>query len=421
MYIHNIFRVIKAIGLLIISLNCLANESITLSESEQLAIELDFRTKQFDVSARGLTERAVADGQLPDPKIKFGIMNIPINSFDRRQENMTQLQFGVQQKFPRGRTLQYKSQQTLDIAEIDAAKADNQTKIVLRSVRISYLELYFQNHTKTILDQNRDLFTQLLDITQRQYAVGRDNQHDVLRAQLELSLMDDRITEVIGARDVAIAELAKWIGQENATKPLDPKFPELKTLPTSGMIVDELTNHPLVKAEDAVVDANEKNINIAQEQYKPGWMIDLTYGARSGNNLDGSSRDDFASAMILMDVPLFTDKRQDRKLAASRLQHMAAKYARSDLLLDLKRQVEREYALWARLGERHELYQQRATLDASQNFESTLKAYQNDLTDFTTLMRARLTELDTHLAMLKVQVNQAKAHAKLLYFVGEAL
>lgn len=204
MCIHNIFSVIKAMGLLIISLNCLASESITLAESEQLAIELDFRTKQFDVSARGLTERAVADGQLPDPKIKFGIMNIPINSFDLRQENMTQLQFGVQQKFPRGRTLQYKSQQTLDIAEIDSAKADNQTKIVLRSVRISYLELYFQNHTKAILDQNRDLFTQLLDITQRQYAVGRDNQHDVFRAQLELSLMDDRITEVIGARDVLL-------------------------------------------------------------------------------------------------------------------------------------------------------------------------------------------------------------------------
>ena len=421
MYIHNIFRVFKTIGLLIISLNCLANESITLGESEQLAIELDFRTKQFDVSARGLTERAVADGQLPDPKIKFGIMNIPINSFDRRQENMTQLQFGVQQEFPRGRTLQYKSQQTLDIAEIDAAKADNQTKVVLRSVRISFLELYLQNHVKAILDQNRELFTQLLDITQRQYAVGRDNQHDVLRAQLELSLIDDRITEVIGARDVAIAELAKWIREENATKPLDPEFPELKILPTSGMIVDELPNHPLVKEGDAVVDANEKNINIAQEQYKPGWMIDFTYGARSGNNLDGSSRDDFASAMILMDVPLFTDKRQDRQLVASKLQHMAAKYARSDLLLDLKRQVEREYALWTRLGERYELYQQRATIDASQNSESTLKAYQNNLTDFTTLMRARLTELDTQLEMLRLHIDQAKSHARLLFFIGDEL
>jgi len=421
MYIHNIFRVVKATGLLIISLNCWSNETLTLGEAENIAVEIDNITKQFEVSAKGLTERSVADGQLSDPKLKLGMMNLPVNSFDRNQENMTQLQFGLQQKFPRGRTLQYKSQQTLDLAGIDVAKADNQTRKVLRAVRVSYLELYLQNHTKEILDQNRELFTQLLDVTQRQYAVGRDNQHDVLRAQLELSLIDDRITEVTGAGDVAIAELAKWIRQENANKPLAADFPDLKTLPTSEMIIDTLPGHPLVRVEDSIVEANKKNIKIAEEQYKPGWMIDLTYGVRSGDNQSGSSRDDFASAMILMDMPLFTDKRQDRTLAASKHQHIAAKYARSDVLLELKRQVDTEYARWNRLGERYELYQQRATIDASENSESTLKAYQNDLTDFTTLMRARLTELDTHLAMLKLQVNQAKAHARLLYFVGEEL
>ncbi len=406
--------------LFIVPVKLIANE-LTLAEAEQLALDSDFITKEFIARSESLSERAIADGQLSDPKLKLGMMNLPINSLDRSQENMTQLQFGVQQKFPRGRTLQFKSQQTLDIANVDLAKAGNQEKMVLRSVRISYLDLYLQLHTKTILDQNRELFTQLLDITQRQYAVGRDNQHDVLRVQLELSLIDDRITEVEGSKEVAIAELAKWIREENAIKSLDAQFPELKALPDLGTIVDELPNHPLVTAEDAVVDANEKNINIAQEQYKPGWMIDLTYGARSGNNLNGSSRDDFASAMILMDIPLFTDKRQDRKLAASKLQHMAARYARSDLLLDLKRQVEREYALWSRLGERYELYQQRTIIDASQNSESTLKAYQNDITDITTLMRARLTELDTQLNMLKIRINQAKSHARLLFFVGEGL
>ncbi len=419
MYLHNISRIIKTFCFFAISLNCQAGIFLTLGEAENIAVEIDSITKQFQTSSKGLAEQSVADGQLSDPKLKLGMMNLPVNSLDRNQENMTQLQFGIQQNFPRGRTLQYKSQQTLNLAGIDVAKADNQSRKVLRSVRLSYLELYLQNHTIVILDQNRELFDQLLDITQRQYAVGRDNQHDVLRAQLELSLIDDRITEVIGARDVAIAELTKWIKEENAAKPLAPEFPELKTLPTLGMIIDALSAHPLVKVEDAVVDANEKNIKIAEEQYKPGWMFDLSYGVRSGNNMDGSSRDDFASAMILMDVPIFTDKRQDRTLAASKLQHMSARFARTDVLLELKRQAERQHALWNRLGERHELYQKRATIDASQNSESTLKAYQNDLTDFTTLMRARLTELNTQLEMLKIRVSETKSHARLLYFVGE--
>ena len=90
-------------------------------------------------------------------------------------------------------------------------------------------------------------------------------------------------------------------------------------------------------------------------------------------------------------------------------------------MLELKRQVEKEHANWLRQGKRLELYQTRAVVDAAQNSESTLKAYQNDLTDFTTLMRARLTELNTQLDMLKIRINRAKSQANLLYFSGETL
>jgi outer membrane protein TolC len=71
-----------------------------------------------------------------------------------------------------------------------------------------------------------------------------------------------------------------------------------------------------------------------------------------------------------------------------------------------------------RLGKRLELYETRAIIDAAQNSESTLKAYQNDLTDFTTLMRARLTELNTQIDMLKIRINRAKSQANVLYFSG---
>ena len=150
-------------------------------------------------------------------------------------------------------------------------------------------------------------------------------------------------------------------------------------------------------------------------------MLDLTYGRRSGNNLDGSSRDDFASAMVMVDLPLFTDKRQDKRLSASKLEHQASQFARTDRLLELKRQVETEHANWIRLGKRLELYETRALVDAEQNSESTLKAYQNDLTDLTTLMRARLTELNTQLDMLKIRVDRAKSQANLLYYTRETL
>jgi len=420
MYFFNLFKKLSAIFLIVLPVNTLANE-LSLVEAERLALEADFIIKQYNASADSLNEIAIAEEQLPDPKAKFGIMNIPVNSFDRSQEPMTQLQFGVQQSFPRGDTLHYKRQRIEDMADVDKAKALDQKKKVLRSLRNSYLDLFLNVKTESILQQNRDLFTQLLDITQRQYAVGRDNQHDVLRAQLELALVDDRIAEIVGAKEIAQAELSKWIGSNSAQRPLPETFPELTTFSDVEMIISSLADHPLIQMEDAVVNSKEKNIKIAEEQYKPGWMLDLTYGQRSGNNLDGSSRDDFASAMVMVDIPLFTDKRQDKRLSASKLEHIASQYSRSDRLLELKRQVEKEHANWVRMGRRFELYETRAVVDAAQNSESTLKAYQNGQTDFTTLMRARLTELNTQLDMLKIRVDRAKSQANLLYYKRETI
>ncbi|MGB1801244.1 MAG: TolC family protein [Gammaproteobacteria bacterium] len=420
MYFYGIFKKLSVIVLIAIPVSTIAKE-LSLVEAEQLALNSDFIIKQYSARSESLNERAIADGQLPDPKLKLGVMNLPIDSFDRDQENMTQLQFGVQQSFPRGRTLHYKRLQTEDIADVNHAKALNQENLVLRELRKSYLDLYLNIKTDSILQQNRNLFKQLLDITQRQYAVGRDNQHDVLRAQLELALIDDRIANIVGEKEVAIAELAKWIGNENAQRSLPSSFPELNSILNLEQIVSDLVFHPQIQIEDALVNASDKKIKIAEEQYKPGWMLDLTYGERTGNNLDGTSRDDFASAMVMVDLPIFTDKRQDKRLSSSKLEHTASKYARSDRLLELKRQVEREHANWIRMGKRLELYETRASVDAAQNSESTLKAYQNDQTDFTTLMRARLTELNTQLDMLEIRINRAKSQANLLYYTRETL
>jgi hypothetical protein len=56
-----------------------ANE-LTLAEAEQIALDLDFITKEFNARSESLNERAIADGQLPDPKLKLGILNIPVSS-----------------------------------------------------------------------------------------------------------------------------------------------------------------------------------------------------------------------------------------------------------------------------------------------------------------------------------------------------
>ena len=393
---------------------------LTLAQAEQLAQERDAMELSINAKAEALRHQSVADGQLSDPRFKLGAVNFPVDSFTRGQEAMTQLQFGVQQTFPRGHTLHYSRNRTSALAGVENARAAERSLSVLRSVRKAYLELYFQLQNEKILAEHERLFTRLLDITQRQYAVGRDNQHDVLLAQLELSLLQDRRAENSGLKEAAVVQLAKWVGAQYTGRPLPDRQPVLPALPTLDEIIADLYRHPLILAHDHMIDASRYQVSIAEEQYKPGWTVDVTYSERTGSDLQGSGRDDFLSAMVLVDVPLFTRQRQDKRVLAGQQRHLAAKFARTDELRELARQAGRIYASWKQLGERYSLYEAHTIIEAQQNAETTLKAYQNDVADFTTLMRARLLELNTRLSMLRLYVERAKVQSDLLYFVGDA-
>ena len=392
---------------------------LELAEAERLALEHDVTVPGLEARARALHEAAVAAGQLPDPRIKLGMMNLPTDSFSRSQEAMSQLQLGVQQAFPPGRTLALREARTRMLAEAGEARAADQRLRLQRDLRLAWLDVWYQVAAGRIVDESRVLFSQLLEVTRAHYAVGRRNQQDVLRASVELGLLDDRRTRIRTAEETARAGLARLIGPA-AEAGLPPRLPVFPPPPPLAELRARLAEHPLLLAAARRVEAGELDTDIARQKYKPGWMMDVTYGDRIGNNPNGSDRADFLSAMVTLDVPLFTGKRQDRVLAARREALAAERLSREDILRDLNRQLEAAWAEWQRLDERVSHYDRQVLPEAIQNAEASLNAYQNGVTDFTGLMRARLTELDSRLTALKLRVDRARAAVRLLYLKGEA-
>ncbi len=392
--------------------------ALTLGAAEDIARRADPLVNRFQRLAEARRQGAVADGQLPDPKLKLGLANFPTDNFNRTEEPMTQIKVGVIQAFPRGDTLAYKEKRTLALGDAEQARSEDQALKTLRGTREAWLEVYFQAQAQRIVQSSREFFVQLVGVTEAQYGAGRSNQQDVLQAGLELSRLDDRQTRIQTAEDTARAELAKWVG-EAALQPLPDGLPDLPRVRSMGDLEAAIPDHPSIAVENARVVANRMNERVAREQYKPGWSLDVTYGQRGGNHPDGEDRPDFLSAMVVMDMPLFTGQRQDRRLAASEQERLAATHARDDRLRELRRLLHSEYARWRRLGERMALYEKRLIPESEANVEAALLAYQSRVTEFITLMRARITDLDTRLQALRLRVDRAKAQARLLYVAGE--
>ena len=73
------------------------------------------------------------------------------------------------------------------------------------------------------------------------------------------------------------------------------------------------------------------------------------------------------------------------------------------------------------MGEREQLYKNSLLTAAKNNSMASLKAYQSGVSEFNTLMRAQITELDVRLEDLRVRVDRAATQARLLYITGDSI
>lgn len=393
-------------------------EGLSLEAAERMAVESDPSLQAVQSKREALDELAVASGQLPDPILRTGLMSLPTDTWELGQEPMTQVQVGISQKFPRGRTRELSSEQTLEqSAALGETLGDQSLRIVL-SVREEYLEVLKQVRLAEINAEAIAAFSDLADITQDYYATGQVQQQDVLRAAVELARVEDRATRIAQEEDRARSRLETWIGPA-AYRELDGEWPQLGTLPSLDAIRSGLSEHPRIKALQQQVKAADTGIELAEQRYKPEFGIDLTYGGRGGNDMDGSSRADLFSVMVMMDVPLFHKNRQDRYKAAAVSESAAAAFARDDVYRRMRSEAAMQAATLQRQQERIRLFEESLLPDAKFNAEAAFSAYQAALDSLTTLMRARITEYELQLEYATVKAELLKTKARLRYFEGE--
>lgn len=413
---HNRLLMVLFLSMMLFANNVFA---LNLQQAEHLAVQADPAIEKFKATSLSYANASIADDTLPDPKLRLGAVNVPVDTFDLEQEQMTQLKIGVQQDFPRGNSLALKQQQSQFLSRSALASADDASLQIIRDVRESYLNLYYEISAYQIIRETRHLFSELVRITESNYAAGRVNQQDVVLAGLELSRLDDRSTKIQTSEEMHRARLSQWIG-DIAWNTISAEYPVLPDLPEDIDLNQIIPQHPLVRAENENVNASKQMTEMARQEYKPGWSLLIDYGYRSGNNPDGSERADFATALVSMDVPLFTANRQDKTVASNEQKIAAARYVKDDRLRQLKQMYDKNMHLWQRLGEREELYKTSLLTAATNNSKVALNAYQSGVSEFNTLMRARITELDVRLEDLRIRVDRLIAQTQLLYVVGDS-
>jgi len=418
------FTLIPVLMLVNLAINAAEMDLLSLTEAESMALKRDLIIQGQSASALAMQEQAVAADNWADPVIKFGALAVPVDSYDLEQEQMTQVVLGYKQMLPRGDSASIKSEKWLAKAGLINASKKQRSAMVIKQVRKAWLKVYLKERTRDIIKTNTGLFKQLVTVSQSQYVAGRKKQQDVLQAEVEFSLVEDKLEKAQTELEVARAALAKWIGDKAAAQALDTSTDFLGDLMLSEqqMSQDALLHHPSVSQRDAIIEVAEKDVGLANERSNPQWGFDITYGVRQGNNpamAGGGERPDFLSMMAMVSIPVFSDDKNDRVISASKQQLQAKKYQRQDTLRELQSKLNQTKARWYKTIERIARYEEKVLPQAKQNAKAAMSAYQSGVGSFIALTRARVSEFKAQLSHLKLIIEKANVLTEVRYLVGE--
>ncbi len=388
---------------------------LTIAEAEDLVRGGEPGQLALLAQAEAMQERAIAAGSLPDPVLRVGLGNYPISGGSFSTEGMTQAQLGLRQAFPRARAQGTEKMRAQ--AEVFSQGAGARSRDVLAAVRIAWLDAFYAQRAWELMRESRPFFADLVTITRSMYAVGRKSQYDVLRAELELSRLDDRLIKTNLAKSEAQAELSRWLGQD-AYRPVAMKLPGWERLPPLEDLRANLAIHPSIAAAEAGVAAQQAAVSIAEEQKKPGWALDVGYGYRDGFLPDGTPRSDFVSLSVSVDLPFFGKNRQDRKLAAALGDRSAARQSQAEVTARLRSALDAEFARWNDLTQRLTLYETQILEQSTGQVQAALLAYQSDNGDFSDVMHGYIDDLNARLEHIRLQVQRSQSYAKLANLGG---
>jgi outer membrane protein TolC len=398
---------------------------------------------------RAIESMSIAVNTLPDPKVTIGLANLPTNGFDFGQEGMTQAKVGVSQMFPRGDTLDIKSQQLKTQSEaFPYQRKDRESKVAV-TVGSLWLDAYQVQQSIALIETNRSLFEQLADVAAASYssALGKTRQQDIVRAQLELTRLEDRLEQLEQQKNRYDGMLAQWLttfSTENSAEyaaPLGSDFtlhnivlnqvlPQIELL-NSDLVYkeswhkpDELvpyfSNHPSVVAIEKKVNASKAGIKLAKQKYKPEWSVNASYGYR-GDDPMGTSRADLFSVGVTFDLPLFTENRQDKEVQSAISETEAVKTEKLLLLRQLLGTYSSAKGRLLRLIDRQNLYKTKLLPQIYEQAEASLTAYTNDDGDFSEVVRSRIAVLNAEIDELTLNVAEQKIRLELNYLFIDSL
>jgi outer membrane protein TolC len=392
-----------------------AETSLTLADAQHRAVEHSLQIPAQDAAIAASRDLAVAAGQLPDPVLKLGIDNLPVNGPDQfsvGNDSMTQRRIGVVQEFTRSEKRQLRAERFEREAQISLAEKTALLASIQRDTALAWLDRYYAEAMAAVIAEQAGQVKLEIVAAESAYRAGRGSQADIFSAHGVLAGLDDRTSEFNRRIATSIIALARWIG-EGAEAPLGDK-PAIDSLRLdTGSLDQELGHHPQIAILSRQIDVASTEARIAQANKKADWSVELSYSQR------GTAYSNMVSLGVSIPLQWDQKKRQDRELGSRLAMVDQIKAQRDDLLRAHVAEVRAMVREWESDHERLVRYRAEIVPLANERTRATQVAFRGGKASLTDLLLARRGEIDLRLQALQLEMEAARLWAQLNFLFPE--
>lgn len=303
--------------------------------------------------------------------------------------------------------------------EADGVGADMATirLRVLKDVKATYFMLYRVDRELEINFENRMLMKQFIEIANVKYATGMGLQPDIIKAQVEYSMLVNDSLMLAQERGSAVAMLNALLNRPRET-PVPPTLeffdPRQFTFSLDSLAQAAFAQRPELRNMQSMAEMYQLSARLARKEYIPNFMLSFTHRRMPDmmRNWDG---------MVSINLPIYFWRKQ-----TPRVQEAEANYGMATANLQAMRnmvrfEVESAFLKVEQAARSVRIFENTIVPQAEQSLLANRAAYETNKVDFLMLIDSQRTLRDMRLAYYQALADFGTRLAELERVVGMEL
>ena len=387
--------------------------SLTIDDAVQLAAVQSRRVAAAQAQALAARETAVAARQPPDPVLRAGIANLPVDGADRfslTRDFMTMRSLGLMQELTRTDKLNARAERALREADVAGTAGHQALADAQRDAALAWLERSFQQSARELLLAQVAQAELQVQAAEALYRGNKGPLADVFGARSQVEQLRDRVAQTERDAMLATTRLGRWIGAD-AARPAAAR-PEF-ALPawTDADLGHALAAHPQIAAayqQEALASAEA---DLARAEARGDWSVELMFSQR------GPSYSNMVSINFSLPLAWQRSMRQDREIAARQALVARSRAERDDVQRAHEAEVRGMLQEWRSHASRLQRFDAQLIPLAQARAEASLSAYRGGNGALAAVLDARRAEVELHLDRLRLESDIGRLWAQLAFLI----